>query len=240
MLDYKVYRIHHSPWTAADRVLMNFLNFSIIDGIYGRSSLASLIAFSATCHKARVSWREYTTRVFNVNRLLSQRFTDPNAFRDLQKATGAVIIGEVALLYFNRSPVDRAVFDIAINAEHAGTLTKLLILAEGFEVWDGNRWSDEAVWKSNDVRASKQYQSTRSIDTVGNRIDNSQDMVIRPSHHVPDTPFAKLLVFRRKARNHPGYVRVWIPKTATPDLILHSSTSKHDLNPYAVVLIVTN
>ncbi|KZP01953.1 hypothetical protein FIBSPDRAFT_673992, partial [Athelia psychrophila] len=86
-----------------DQVLMNFANFSIIDGIYDRSSLATLIAFSATCYKARRSWKEYTHRVFNINKLLSQRFRDPSAFRDLQKATGAVIIGEVPLLYFSRS-----------------------------------------------------------------------------------------------------------------------------------------
>lgn len=215
------------PWTTAERVLMTHFNYSVIDCIYGPLPLVSLIALSVTCHKARVSWKEYKGRVFNTTRMLSKRFTDPDGFRQLQMRTGAVIIGEVPLLYFTRSSVERAVFDIAINPEYATELAKLLMADEAFDVWDGIRWTNDISWVYNDIRAAVKDVPTQSPVHQGSHIAPSGRLGVRYPKPISTAAFARLLVFKRLVNTVTGHVRMWIATSGTPDLILRSNTSEY-------------
>lgn len=163
-----VTNIRLAHWTMAEFVLLNEQNFSVVDAIYSRLSMDSLLSLSVTCFKARLSWIAYKERMFNIIKLLAKFFNDADGFRELQRRTNVVIIGDVPLLYLLRSPVDRAIFDVAVNPTHANSVVHYLMCMEGYMVWTGGQWGHDitaptanwnALWRATIPRPAPSVAS---------------------------------------------------------------------------------
>ena len=83
-----------------DRIITNDLIYELI---FDSCSPMTLVRLLRTCRAANVAVKDYITRAFNVNRILTRYFADPMAFRHLQACTGTVISGSSVLQFFTRT-----------------------------------------------------------------------------------------------------------------------------------------
>lgn len=139
-------------WSLAESVIFDYQNVSVIDGIYNCFNINTLIVLSVTNFKGQRSWIVYKSRKFNVIRMLSQYFDDPTRFREMQRTTGLVIVGQAALHYFARASVTTARIDIVIDPIHARCVAHHLLCTEGYSVWDGNKLVVETTWLDSKVQ----------------------------------------------------------------------------------------
>ncbi|KAK7696108.1 hypothetical protein QCA50_000751 [Cerrena zonata] len=82
-----------------DRIITNDL---IYDLIFDACSARTLVRLLCTCRATSLAVKEYMSRAFNINRLLSRYFSDPMAFRHLQACTGTVISGSTCAAIFRQ------------------------------------------------------------------------------------------------------------------------------------------
>lgn len=215
-----------TQWTAAENVLMDPQNITVIDAIYCRLDLGSVIAISRTSSRGRISWLTYKGRTFNIMKLLSNYFIDPAGFRNMQRKTGAAIFGEVPMRYFSRCCNASAVFDIAANAIHITYIIRHLLSIEGFRIWDGDQWVDEVDSVDKELQCLRRSHSLvprpGHNDTEGNRSQPADRLLL------PNAICGRPLLFERKSSSGRLYgVRVWITNKGACDLVLQSKTSQY-------------
>lgn len=217
------------PWTVPESVLMNMHNLTIIDAIYSCLNIDSLLALSMTSSKGRLSWIAYKQRIFNVIKMLSKFFKDPEGFREMQRKTGAVIIGDVPLLYFTRSAVGNAIFDVAVNPTHAQNVARQLVCMEGFSVWTGGHWGRDFDYAYSQIVCIAAQHTSHTADSHNPHyppIDRHQPQsLIRTC----SAGFTKHMMFEKiSSDGNTSVVRVWIAVNGTPELILHSKSSQYE------------
>lgn len=214
-------------WTVAESVLMDPQNVTVIDSIYGHLNLASVIALSRTSSKGHVSWLTYKDRIFNIIKLLSNYSVDPTSFREMQRRTGAVIIGEVPLLYFSRCSIPSDFFDVAVNARHTSDIVHHFLAVEGFKVWDGKKWVRETNWLDEEVRCIRQNQSTTLIPRLGHVSNDTDRSMPIDRFSMAQAVCGRLVLFERTSSSGSIHVvRAWITNEGTSDLVLQSKTSQ--------------
>lgn len=151
--------------TAAESILINRYNPTIIDGIFDRLNMASLIALSRTSFKGHASWIEYNKRTFNIIRMLSKYIRDPNGFREMQKRSGAVVMGEAALFFLNRSAIPALVFNIAVHPSRASQVLRHLVFVQGFRLWHNDQWICACYGDRKELQFMDKYQIAETFAT---------------------------------------------------------------------------
>lgn len=224
-----VTNIRLAHWTMAEFVLLNEQNFSVVDAIYSRLSMDSLLSLSVTCFKARLSWIAYKERMFNIIKLLAKFFNDADGFRELQRRTNVVIIGDVPLLYLLRSPVDRAIFDVAVNPTHANSVVHYLMCMEGYMVWTGGQWGHDINSAYSELECIMESHHTPPSSFRG--IPSFAHLDCRMpqhSHFACNEGHVKHLAFKNTVRGDQCIVRVWMAMKGTPEIVLGSKNSQYE------------
>lgn len=186
-----------SQWTLTETILMDPQNTTVIDNIYGRLNMASIIAISRTSVRGRVSWLTYKARIFNIIKLLTNYFAKPASFRELQRHTGAVIFGEVPLLYFNRCSTVSGFVDIAVNAGYISNVVHYFLSIEGYKIWDGEKWVEETDWIHKEVRCFHHSRSTTRIPRLESNSGNDERSMPIDSYTMPQANRGRLVLFER-------------------------------------------
>lgn len=215
-------------WTVAESVLMNMHNLTVIDAIYSCLNLSNLLSLASTCTKGRMCWIAYKHRMFNVIKMLSKLFKDAEGFREMQRKTGAVIIGDVPLLYFTRSAVGLGLFEIAVVPTHAQHVVHQLICLEGFSVWSAGHWGRDIDRANGELACIVANRPSITSDSTHPHVFKNGCHQPEHSHYMCSAGYAKHMMFEKASSDGSQYVvRVWIATNGIPELILNSNSSQY-------------
>lgn len=219
--------VEDPQWTLAETVLMDPQNITVIDNIYGNLNLASVIALSRTSFKGRVSWLTYKERIFNIIKLLSNYFAHPSSFREMQRQTGAVIIGEVPLLYFNRCSTVSRIVDIAVNTDRISNIVHHFLNIEGFKIWDGTKWVGELDWIDKEIRCIRCHESSMHTPRLGHINHDADSSMPIDRFSMPQTICGRLVLFEKTSPSGSiQVIRAWMTNAGTSKLVLQSKNSQ--------------
>ncbi|KAH7890359.1 hypothetical protein F5I97DRAFT_17360 [Phlebopus sp. FC_14] len=104
----------------------------IYELVFAPLSPRSLVRVALTCRAAYQAAAAFKQRAFNVNRHLSQYFSDPLAFRSLQAKTGTLISGSNALQFLDRSFYLGSDLDVYTHPGHTFEVCRWLVESEGY------------------------------------------------------------------------------------------------------------
>ena len=101
-------------------------------------SAKSLVSLRRTCTAVKTHVDAYIAQKFNVDRILTRYFTNPNAFRYLQGWTGTLISGSSALQFFDRSFYPLSDLDLYVS-KGWGPEVGHFLLQEGYSFVPGQK-----------------------------------------------------------------------------------------------------
>lgn len=213
-------------WSIAETVLMDYQNTTVIDGIYDDLDLYTLISLSTANFKGQRSWLVYKKRTFNIIKNLSKYFHDPDGFRDMQRRTGAVICGELPLLFFRRSNIFHGRVDVAIKPFHTKTVVQHLVRTEHFRLWDGVQWINDIVRVDAEVQRIQPF-SPRPGARSSLRQQEAESRSEPVQFTLSKLPIAKQLFLERDATHGPAtQLVVWAAHKGEMEVVLRSKTSQ--------------
>ncbi|KAK7680745.1 hypothetical protein QCA50_016053 [Cerrena zonata] len=141
---------------------------SIYDSLFATCSAMTLVLLLRTCSRMNQSVKDYISRAFNINHLLSQYFSDPMAFRYVQACTATIIAGSSALQFFDRSFYRESDLDLYVPMPQRVQLGRYL-LREGYKFvptsWQHPTF-EVAVLEERVARASTNYGQLKGIAGV--------------------------------------------------------------------------
>ncbi|OBZ78027.1 NADPH-dependent methylglyoxal reductase GRE2 [Grifola frondosa] len=111
----------------------------IYDKILSHLSPVSLVRLEKASCLTRFAAKDFASRAYNINRLLSRFFTDPIAFRSLQARTAALISGSFALQFFDRTFYPESDLDLYVFPDNSPLLIGQWLQAEGYEFLPNSR-----------------------------------------------------------------------------------------------------
>lgn len=224
-------------WSAAETVLMDYQNTTVINGVYDDLDLYTLISLSVTNFKSQRSWSVYKKRTFNIIKNLSKYFVDPIGFREMQRRTAAVIFGEVPLLYFRRSNVFHGRVDVAIKPIHTKSVVHHLVRTEHFRLWDGAHWTDNTARVEAEVQRFISPISVRTGARSSLRLQQAKSRLERVQYVATKPPSGKQFFFARDAVYGPATQLVlWVAHKGELEVVLESRSSQWDTIAFATVL----
>lgn len=214
-------------WSAAEVVLMDYQNTTVIDCIYDALDMYTLVSLSVTNFKGHRSWVVYKKRTFNIIKNLAKYFVDPSGFREIQRKTGAVIFGEVALLYFRRSNIFHGRVDVATKPIHIISVIRHLVRTEHYRLWNGSIWINDIAKAESEIQRLLSPMSSRTGRRASLRLQEARARLQRPQY-APATksPNGKRFFFERDAAyGQTTQLCLWVAQEGEMQVILDTSSS---------------
>jgi hypothetical protein len=114
-------------------LFMNIIsNPTIHDWIFAPLDVIDVLNFASTCRTARVAFNLFMKRAYKVEIVLRRFLRNPSAFRRLQRETGTLISGSVALQFLERTVYPESDLDLYTHPVHTLDVGRWLIVEEGY------------------------------------------------------------------------------------------------------------